>query len=66
VEDRKKQDAVLADPRAEEIVAAIDYDFARFDNLPSLTGAVLRTRLTRATNAPTTAWPAGSTWTCPG
>ncbi|MGW0609036.1 class I SAM-dependent methyltransferase [Streptomyces sp. NPDC002788] len=44
VESRKK-DAILTDPRAEEIVAAIDYDFARFDNLPSLTGAVLRTSL---------------------
>ncbi|MGN5380791.1 hypothetical protein ACQ4WX_37800 [Streptomyces lasalocidi] len=35
----------LRDPRAEEIVAAIDYNFARFDNLPSLTGAVLCTGL---------------------
>lgn len=44
VESRKK-DPILADPRAEEIVGEIDYDFARFDGLPSLTGAVLRTRL---------------------
>lgn len=44
VENRKK-DPILTDPRAEEIVAAIDYDFAHFDNLPSLTGTVLRTSL---------------------
>ncbi|KUL31877.1 class I SAM-dependent methyltransferase [Streptomyces regalis] len=44
VENRKK-DPILTDPRAEEIVAAIDYDFARFDHLPSLTGTVLRTSL---------------------
>jgi hypothetical protein len=37
--------ALLRDPRANEIVAAIDYDFGRFDNLPSLTGALLRTLL---------------------
>ncbi|MGW3725245.1 class I SAM-dependent methyltransferase [Streptomyces sp. NPDC000851] len=44
VESRKK-DAVLRDARAEEIVASIDYDFARFDNGPSLIGTVLRTSL---------------------
>ncbi|MCT9081335.1 class I SAM-dependent methyltransferase [Streptomyces fulvoviolaceus] len=44
VESRKK-DPILTDPRAEEIVAAIDYDFARFDGLPSLLGTVLRTSL---------------------
>ncbi|MER6526244.1 class I SAM-dependent methyltransferase [Streptomyces sp. NPDC001508] len=44
VENRKEQPA-LRDTRAAEIVASIDYDFARFDNLPSLTGAVLRTSL---------------------
>lgn len=43
--ENRKQDAVLRDPRAEEIVASIDYDFGRFDNLPSLIGAVLRTSL---------------------
>lgn len=43
--ESRKEDAILADPRAEEIVAAIDYGFARFDDLPSLTGAVLRTSL---------------------
>jgi O-methyltransferase involved in polyketide biosynthesis len=37
--------AVLRDPRAEEMVAAIDYDFDRFAGVPSLTGAVLRTVL---------------------
>ncbi|MGY1439393.1 class I SAM-dependent methyltransferase [Streptomyces reniochalinae] len=44
VETRKDQPA-LRDPRAEELVAAIDYDFARFDGLPSLLGSVLRTCL---------------------
>ncbi|MFC9915611.1 class I SAM-dependent methyltransferase [Streptomyces sp. NPDC127197] len=44
VESRKK-DAALRDARAEEIVASIDYDFARFDNGPSLIGTVLRTSL---------------------
>ncbi|RST10934.1 class I SAM-dependent methyltransferase [Streptomyces sp. WAC04770] len=44
VENRKEQ-ALLRDTRAEEIVASIDYDFGRFDELPSLTGALLRTRL---------------------
>ncbi|MER7408541.1 class I SAM-dependent methyltransferase [Streptomyces sp. NPDC000070] len=43
--ESRKEDAILADPRAEEIVAAIDYGFARFDDLPSLTGTVLRTSL---------------------
>ncbi|GHG98967.1 class I SAM-dependent methyltransferase [Streptomyces lanatus] len=40
-----KEEPALSDPRAQEIVAAIDYDFARFDNLPSLVGTVLRTAL---------------------
>ncbi|WP_199547273.1 class I SAM-dependent methyltransferase [Streptomyces sp. N35] len=44
VENRKPEPA-LRDPRAEEIAGAIDYDFARFDELPSLTGTVLRTSL---------------------
>ncbi|MEW2635441.1 class I SAM-dependent methyltransferase [Streptomyces sp. NPDC048389] len=44
VETRKDQ-AVLRDAKAEEMVASIDYDFARFDNLPSLIGTVLRTAL---------------------
>lgn len=44
VENRKKE-AVLRDPLAEELVAAIDYDFARFDGLPMLLGTVLRTSL---------------------
>ncbi|MEV8393504.1 MULTISPECIES: class I SAM-dependent methyltransferase [unclassified Streptomyces] len=43
--ETRKQDAALRDPRAEEIIASIDYDFARFDELQSLLGAVLRTRL---------------------
>jgi O-methyltransferase involved in polyketide biosynthesis len=44
VETRKAQ-AVLRDAKAEAMVASIDYDFARFDNLPSLIGTVLRTAL---------------------
>ncbi|MDO0937728.1 class I SAM-dependent methyltransferase [Streptomyces sp. DG2A-72] len=44
VENRKKE-AVLRDAVAEELVAAIDYDFARFDGLPMLLGTVLRTSL---------------------
>lgn len=40
-----RPDPALADPRAVELVEAIDYDFGRFDELPSLTGAVLRTLL---------------------
>jgi O-methyltransferase involved in polyketide biosynthesis len=43
--ENRKPDPALRDPRAEEIVASIDYDFARFDNLPSLIGTVLRTNL---------------------
>ncbi|MFF7602648.1 hypothetical protein [Streptomyces mirabilis] len=43
--ENHKQDAALRDARAEEIVASIDYDFARFDNLPSLIGTMLRTSL---------------------
>jgi O-methyltransferase involved in polyketide biosynthesis len=43
--ENRKPDAALRDARAEEIVAAIDYDFTRFDGLPSLIGATLRTGL---------------------
>ncbi|MFI7351635.1 class I SAM-dependent methyltransferase [Streptomyces sp. NPDC049936] len=43
--ETRKEHALLRDPRAEEIVASIDYDFGRFDGLPSLTGALLRTLL---------------------
>ncbi|MEU2271459.1 class I SAM-dependent methyltransferase [Streptomyces olindensis] len=43
--ENRKEHALLRDARAEEIVASIDYDFGRFDNLPSLTGALLRTLL---------------------
>ncbi|MFF9494423.1 class I SAM-dependent methyltransferase [Streptomyces flaveolus] len=43
--ENRKEHALLRDPRAEEIVASIDYDFGRFDDLPSLTGALLRTLL---------------------
>ncbi|MEU5680129.1 class I SAM-dependent methyltransferase [Streptomyces rochei] len=44
VENRKEL-PMLRDARAAEIVAALDYDFARFDGLPSLTGVLLRTVL---------------------
>ncbi|MFH9821565.1 class I SAM-dependent methyltransferase [Streptomyces sp. NPDC017230] len=43
--ENRKEHALLRDARAEEIVASIDYDFERFDDLPSLTGALLRTLL---------------------
>ncbi|MDG9713608.1 class I SAM-dependent methyltransferase [Streptomyces sp. DH10] len=43
--ENRKQEAVLRDPVAERLVAAIDYDFARFDGLPMLLGTVLRTSL---------------------
>ncbi|OKK03473.1 hypothetical protein AMK26_18440 [Streptomyces sp. CB03234] len=43
--ENRKADAALRDARAEEIVASLPYDFARFDNLPSLVGTVLRTAL---------------------
>jgi O-methyltransferase involved in polyketide biosynthesis len=37
--------ALIQDPRAVEMVDAIDYDFGVFDGAPSLFGAVLRTRV---------------------
>jgi O-methyltransferase involved in polyketide biosynthesis len=40
-----KPEAVLRDPAAEAMVAAVDYDFTRFDGGPSLIGTVLRTNL---------------------
>ncbi|RFU84170.1 class I SAM-dependent methyltransferase [Streptomyces triticagri] len=40
-----KTDPALRDPRAVEMVEAIDYDYAKFDGLPSLGGAVMRTAL---------------------
>ncbi|MDA2802970.1 class I SAM-dependent methyltransferase [Nocardiopsis suaedae] len=43
--ESRKAEAVLRDPVAEEMVAAIDYDFSRFDGGSSLIGAVLRTHL---------------------
>ncbi|WP_017596068.1 class I SAM-dependent methyltransferase [Nocardiopsis potens] len=43
--ESRKPEPVLRDPAAEAMVAAIDYDFARFDGGASLTGSVLRTGL---------------------
>ncbi|WP_059013562.1 class I SAM-dependent methyltransferase [Streptomyces specialis] len=43
--EQHKPEPALRDPRAAEMVEAIDYDFSRFDGLPSLTGTVLRTLL---------------------
>jgi O-methyltransferase involved in polyketide biosynthesis len=40
-----KPRALLRDPKAVEMVAAIEYDFARFDGIKSLLGTVLRTSL---------------------
>lgn len=50
VESRKPKPA-LRDDKATQIVGAIDYDFARFDELPSLLGTVLRTSLLDRWNA---------------
>jgi len=36
---------LISDPKAVEMVAAIDYDFSRFDGTMSLVGSVLRTRI---------------------
>jgi O-methyltransferase involved in polyketide biosynthesis len=44
VETRKNR-SVLRDPKALEMVDAIDYDFAKFDGGPSLLGSVLRTAI---------------------
>jgi O-methyltransferase involved in polyketide biosynthesis len=44
VETRKKH-GILRDPKAVEMVEAIDYDFAKFDGAPMLFGSVLRTLL---------------------
>ncbi|MFG3322695.1 hypothetical protein ACGF3J_32030 [Streptomyces sp. NPDC048171] len=55
VETRTGQ-APLRNARAEEIVASIDYDFGRFDGLPSLTGALLRTLI--ASSVTDEAWAA--------
>jgi O-methyltransferase involved in polyketide biosynthesis len=37
--------SLIADPKAVEMVEAIDYDFSRFDGSMSLIGSVLRTRI---------------------
>ncbi|OLT31080.1 hypothetical protein BJF79_37555 [Actinomadura sp. CNU-125] len=44
VETRKRR-GMLSDPRAVEMVEALDYDFARFDGARSLLGSNLRTLL---------------------
>jgi O-methyltransferase involved in polyketide biosynthesis len=44
VESRKPR-AILRDPKAVEIVAAIDYDFHKFDGATSLQGCVIRTAM---------------------
>jgi O-methyltransferase involved in polyketide biosynthesis len=41
----RRGSALISDPRAVEMVDAIDYDFSPFDGAPSLLGAVLRTRV---------------------
>ncbi|MEU6663988.1 class I SAM-dependent methyltransferase [Streptomyces sp. NPDC046821] len=59
--DAGRRDSVLGDARAAELVASLDYDFTRFDGLPSLTGAVLRTALfDRWVTDFLTAYPAGT------
>lgn len=44
VESRKRK-PLLRDDKAIEMVAAIDYDFTKFDGARSLFGAVLRTAM---------------------
>jgi O-methyltransferase involved in polyketide biosynthesis len=41
----RQHPALIDDPRAVEMVEAIDYDFARFDGKMSLVGSVFRTRI---------------------
>lgn len=43
--ETRKRSGMLSDPRAVEMVDAIDYDFTRFDGAKSLLGANLRTLL---------------------
>jgi O-methyltransferase involved in polyketide biosynthesis len=43
--ESRKPDGLLTDPRAEEMVESLDYDFSRFEGVPSLVGATLRTLL---------------------
>ncbi|WP_419999928.1 class I SAM-dependent methyltransferase [Streptomyces boninensis] len=43
--ETRDPDGMLRDPKALEMVAALDYDFARFDGKPSLFGSVFRTLL---------------------
>ncbi|MFC5219901.1 class I SAM-dependent methyltransferase [Streptomyces coerulescens] len=43
--ETRKRNGMLSDPRAVEMVDAIDYDFTRFDGAKSLLGANLRTLL---------------------
>ncbi|RLL67603.1 class I SAM-dependent methyltransferase [Streptomyces sp. Z26] len=43
--DHREQQSVLGDERAEEIASSLDYDFTRFDGLPSLSGVLLRSLL---------------------
>lgn len=41
----RQHPALIDDPRAVEMVEAIDYDFSRFDGTMSLVGSVFRTRI---------------------
>ncbi|MEV5935257.1 hypothetical protein AB0L56_21670 [Streptomyces sp. NPDC052079] len=43
--ENRTDHALLSDARAEDVVASVDYDFGRFVDLPSLTGALLRALL---------------------
>ncbi|MEM6289757.1 MAG: class I SAM-dependent methyltransferase [Myxococcota bacterium] len=44
-ETAKKERGVLADPRAVEIVESLDYDFSKWEDIPSLLGCCIRTKM---------------------
>ncbi|WP_437881702.1 class I SAM-dependent methyltransferase [Pseudomonas sp. LRF_L74] len=44
-QETSRRNGMLQDPKAVEIVAALDYDFDKWRNTPSLAGACLRTRM---------------------
>lgn len=44
-EETKKQHGLIRDPKAVEIVQSLDYDFAKWQGIPSLQGATVRARM---------------------
>lgn len=43
--ETRKRDGIIHDPKAVEIVDALDYDFSKWEGIPSLRGASFRTRM---------------------